>query len=174
MRVLTERLRLEPITAEHGPELHQLHLDPAIAPWWRVEWTLEEAAGHAATFAARWARDGVSKWMAYDRESDALIGRGGMTRVVLDDGPCLEVGWAVLGAHWGQGYATEIGRASLAFAFDDLRAREVVAFTEPHNLRSRAVMERLGMTYRRDIAHDGDDFVLYAIGADEARPRSPG
>jgi ribosomal-protein-alanine N-acetyltransferase len=165
MRVLTERLRLEPITAEHGPELHRLHLDPGIAPWWDVVWTPAEAAAHATTFAARWERDGVSKWMAYDRATGELIGRGGMTLVELDGADRLEVGWAVLGAHWGQGYATEIGRASLDFAFERLGADEVVAFTEPHNLRSRAVMERLGMTYQRDIVHDGYLFVLYAISS---------
>jgi RimJ/RimL family protein N-acetyltransferase len=38
----------------------------------------------------------------------------------------------------------EIGRAALAFAVNELGATEVVAFTEPHNRRSRAVMERLG------------------------------
>lgn len=165
-RVLTERLRLEPITAEHGPELHRLHLDPTIAPWWDVEWSMEDAAAQAATFAARWSRDGVSKWMAYDLHTGALIGRGGMTRVHLEGADCLEVGWAVRGAYQGQGYATEIGRASLGYAFDDLQADEVVAFTEPHNVRSRAVMERLGMTYERDIFHDGYDFVLYAIASD--------
>ncbi len=167
MRIITDRLRLEPITAAHGPELHRLHLDPAIAPWWDVDWSLEDAAAQAAAFAEGWAHDGVSKWLAYDRATGELLGRGGMTRVHLEGAARLEVGWAIVGTHWGQGYATEIGRASLAFAFDHLGASEVVAFTEPHNVRSRAVMERLGMTYRRDIDHDGYRFVLYTCAAPE-------
>lgn len=57
----------------------------------------------------------------------------------------LELGWALRSAARGQGYATEIGRAGLAVAFDDLRADRVVAFTEVHNHASRAVMQRLGM-----------------------------
>ena len=163
--VLTERLRLEPITEAHGDELYELHLDPAIAEWWDVSWSRADAAGHAARFASGWRDDGVSKWMAYLRSSGELVGRGGLTHIWLDGARRYEVGWALFGRWWGQGYATEIGRASLGFAFETLGADEVVAFTEPHNRRSRAVMERLGMTYRRDIVHDGYDFVLYAVAA---------
>jgi putative restriction endonuclease len=47
--------------------------------------------------------------------------------------------------HNGRGYATEIGRFGLDHAFSVLGVEEVVSFTEVHNLRSRAVMERLGM-----------------------------
>ena len=67
---------------------------------------------------------------------------------------------------WGRGYATEIGRAGLAFAFDELGATEVVAFTEPHNRRSRVVMERLGMVLVGGIVLDGDPFVLYGLHRD--------
>ena len=54
---------------------------------------------------------------------------------------CLEVGWQIREQLWGRGFATGIGRAALEFAFDDLNADRVVAFTEAHN--SRRVMERL-------------------------------
>lgn len=59
------------------------------------------------------------------------------------------MGWALRGDHWGQGYATEIGRAGIDYAFGAPAANEVVAFTERHNWRSRAVMERLGMAFVR-------------------------
>ncbi len=73
------------------------------------------------------------------------------------------MGWVLHRRFWGQGYATEIGRAGLDLAFGELGAREVVAFTEPHNHRSRAVMERLGFRLRGDIVLDGERFVLYAL-----------
>jgi hypothetical protein len=61
---MTERLRLEPMTAEQGHDLHRLHLDPAIAAWWDISWTPEEAQREAERFAAGWQADGISKWMA--------------------------------------------------------------------------------------------------------------
>jgi RimJ/RimL family protein N-acetyltransferase len=68
--------------------------------------------------------------------------------------PSVEVGWRLARPYWGRGYATEGARAALAFGFDRLGLAEVVSFTVPANTRSRAVMERLGMT--RDPADDFD------------------
>jgi RimJ/RimL family protein N-acetyltransferase len=68
--------------------------------------------------------------------------------------PCVEVGWRFAFEHWGHGYATEAGRLALGHAFEALALSEVVSFTSVVNLRSRAVMERLGM--RRDPAEDFD------------------
>jgi RimJ/RimL family protein N-acetyltransferase len=68
--------------------------------------------------------------------------------------PCVEVGWRLAFEHWGQGYATEAARLALGHAFGVLALSEVVSFTSEINLRSRAVMERLGM--HRDPADDFD------------------
>ena len=59
----------------------------------------------------------------------------------------LEIGWALCSECHGQGYATEIGREGLAFAKEVLAGRAVVSFTERHNIASRRVMERIGMTH---------------------------
>ena len=55
----------------------------------------------------------------------------------------------------------------MAWAFDQLGLDEVVSVTLPGNTRSRAVMERLGLTYRRDLELRGHRQVLYAA----ERPR---
>jgi ribosomal-protein-alanine N-acetyltransferase len=68
--------------------------------------------------------------------------------------PCVEIAWRLARAHWGRGYATEGARAALAYGFGPLGLAEIVSFTTPRNLRSIAVMERLGMV--RDPAEDFD------------------
>jgi len=68
--------------------------------------------------------------------------------------PCVEIGWRLAADQWGHGYATEGARAVLAFGFETLMLPEIVSFTVPGNLRSRRVMERIGMTY--DAADDFD------------------
>jgi RimJ/RimL family protein N-acetyltransferase len=140
--------------------------------------------------AGQWAADGAGKWVAYDLGTGELVGRGGLSRLgpeqavtgriasLLPGGGWLrdrlELGWTVRSERWGQGYATEIGRAGLDYAFGELGAEAVVAFTERHNRRSRAVMERLGMRLAgqfparglvegRPGVHDGAPFALYAI-----------
>ena len=157
---LTERLRLVPIRVEHADDLWKLHQEPGVADYWGA-WSREDALRNAAHYVAGWESHGVSKWIAYDRTTGALVGRGGLSRAMGDRR--VEVGWTISGRLWRRGFATEIGRAGLDFAFDELDAGEVVAFTETHNARSIAVMERLGMQYGRDIVHGGEPFVLYVM-----------
>lgn len=160
----TPRLRLTPIGPAHADTLFALHQDPGIAEWYGP-WTEEDARDAAAHMGGAWRTEGVHKWLAHHRESGELIGRGGLSYAEVEGVRRLEVGWAVRRLFWGQGYATEIGRAALAVAFDDLGASEVVSFTETHNHRSRAVMERLGFTHHHDFLHRGEPFALYVIEA---------
>jgi [ribosomal protein S5]-alanine N-acetyltransferase len=162
---LTARLRLEPIGVEHAEDLWRLFQDPSVAEWYGA-WTLEMAQREAARIAKAWEADGVHKWIAYDRSTGALVGRGGLSRAHIAGKDRLEIGWALHREFWGLGYATEIGRAGLAFAFDELAAEEVVSYTECRNARSRAVMERLGFEYAQDIVHNGvgEPFALYVLG----------
>jgi RimJ/RimL family protein N-acetyltransferase len=68
--------------------------------------------------------------------------------------PCVEVGWRLSADHWGRGYATEGAAAALGFGFNVLLLPEVVSFTAASNLRSRRVMEKIGM--KHDPADDFD------------------
>jgi RimJ/RimL family protein N-acetyltransferase len=61
--------------------------------------------------------------------------------------PLREIGWRLPVESWGHGYATEAANGLLKFARDELHWSEVVAMTAAINMRSRRVMERLGMTY---------------------------
>jgi RimJ/RimL family protein N-acetyltransferase len=182
--VLTERLRLEPVGPANARDLWLVASDDAVAPWYDgTKPTLEAAARSAERMAESWRLQGVHKWVAYERLGGDVVGRGGLSRTPVDedwgqlyaflpDEPWVraphesaqpmvahahwvELGWALRGAFWGKGYAAEIGRAGLAFAFDVLGVRAVVSCTVRHNVRSRAVMERLGMTYAGEIRSRG-------------------
>jgi RimJ/RimL family protein N-acetyltransferase len=94
--------------------------------------------------------------------------------------PCVEIGWRIARRHWGQGYASEAGRAVLGHAFETLMLPEVVAFTVPANVRSLAVMRRLGMRASPDddflhpllpAGHPLAPHVLYRLTAAEWRAR---
>jgi RimJ/RimL family protein N-acetyltransferase len=66
----------------------------------------------------------------------------------------IEIGWRFASRFWGKGYASEAARALLRYGFEDLGLKEIISFTIPVNLRSQAVMRRIGM--RRDEAADFD------------------
>ncbi len=177
-RRYTERLRLEPIDVALAADLWSLHQDPDVAAWSGGPWSRDHADALAASFARSWRRNGVGKWLAYDRADGTLVGRGGPSVTADLGGRDVEIGWAVRRALWGRGYATEIGRAAVALADEVLGVGEVVAYTEIHNVRSRAVMERLGMTYRGEhrgpgLAEGVDGIVGDAPFAVYVLPRPP-
>ena len=191
--VFTDRLRLEPITARHARDLWIIHNDEEVARWYGgSKPTGQEARQRAEAMSSSWRAFGFHKWMAYDRESGELVGRGGPSPTPADDdwgrvnallpeqpwtrevrrGPdgetvhanWAEIGWALLPEFWGRGYATEIGRAGLRYSFDVLNMRAVVSCTDYDNVRSRGVMERLGMTYVGTLEDldGGADLAVYA------------
>ncbi len=69
--------------------------------------------------------------------------------------PAVEVGWRIAFEYWGKGYATEGAKAALAYGFETLKLGEIVSFTAVQNMRSRRVMERIGMHYnpKDDFEH---------------------
>lgn len=178
MRIETARLVLTPIGAEHADELAVLHSDPTVA-FWADALSPEQAAAAAGEWARQWRVNGVGKWIAHRRSDGALVGRGGLSLADIDGKRQLELGWILLSAARGQGLATEIGRAGLDFGFNVLGRDEIVSFTELHNRASRAVMERLGMTFDKIIhvrgliegregLHDNAPFALYRLTREEA------
>ena len=140
----TTRLRLEPAGPANALDLWLVHDDDEVWPWYGDEKPgLEQAELRAKFMGDSWRCHGVCKWIAYDRVSGEVVGRGGLSRTPVDDDV------------WGRGYASEIGRAGLAFAFDVLGVQAVVSCTVRHNVRSRAVMERIGMRYAGEIRSRG-------------------
>lgn len=102
-------------------------------------------------------KTGYGWWIAEIKDGNRFAGCVGLQDVPFEAHftPALEVGWRLCVDAWGFGYATEGGRALLDYAFGDLNRSEVVSMTAAINIRSRRVMERLGMSYdpRDDFEH---------------------
>lgn len=67
--------------------------------------------------------------------------------------PAVEIGWRLDYNYWGQGYAVEGAKAVLRYGFETLHLPKIVSFTTVTNIRSRRVMEKIGLTH-----HPEDDF----------------
>jgi ribosomal-protein-alanine N-acetyltransferase len=92
--------------------------------------------------------------------------------------PCVEVGWRLDSPYWGHGYATEGARAALAYGFAVAGLDEIVSMTTLTNVRSIAVMERLGMRRAGEFEHPNVPLghplrphVLYRLENDEEPPQ---
>ncbi|MFJ2993330.1 GNAT family N-acetyltransferase [Pandoraea sp. NPDC087047] len=100
----------------------------------------------------------------------------GLMRVGFDAPfvPAVEIGWRLARAWWSKGYATEAASAAARYAFETLGMDSLVSFTVPANVRSRAVMQRIGMRHCPDedflhplipLGHRLRRHVLYRLDA---------
>jgi RimJ/RimL family protein N-acetyltransferase len=156
-RLTTERLLLREWLATDREPFGLMNADPLVVE--HLPRALDRAASDALIerFQADWAVQGHGRWALVRRDDDAFLGFVGLHAATFDAHftPAVDVGWRLARAAWGRGYATEGARAALRYAFETLALDEVVSYTVPANVRSRAVMERLGMTHdpRDDFDH---------------------
>ena len=90
---------------------------------------------------------GWGLWAVERIEDQRFVGFVGLHEPTHDFSfsPCVEIGWRLSRDSWGQGIATEAAQAALKFAFEELKLPQVMSFTPLTNVRSMAVMERIGM-----------------------------
>lgn len=97
-------------------------------------------------FASAFTQGGLSRWVV-ERRDGLFLGYAGVLYRAEHPalGPHHDIGWRLVREAWGHGYATEAAKAALRDAFTRANLKEIVSYTSPDNLRSQAVMERLGL-----------------------------
>ena len=161
-----------------------LNADPEVMEHYPATLGRAESDALVDRIEADIERRGFGLWAVELREGGEFIGFVGLDVPSFEAHfmPAVEAGWRLARPAWGHGYATEAARAALAFGFEHLQLDEIVAMTAVRNARSRAVMERLGMS--RDpaddfghpkvpVGHELRPHVLYRIAAPEQGRRRP-
>ena len=176
----TRRLLLRPWRDEDAEAFAAMFDDPAVMEFLMPQTDRAAIDAIVGRVRAHFDRHGFGWWAAELQDTGAFIGLIGLVHIPFEAHftPAVEVGWRLASAYWGQGYATEGARAALEAAFTQLGLSEIVSITVPANMRSRRVMQRIGMT--RDPADDFDHprvpdgspmkrHVLYRIGREQWR-----
>jgi RimJ/RimL family protein N-acetyltransferase len=180
----TERLYLRRWRATDHEPFAALNADPRVMEYFPAPLSPEESEALTSRIEGHFEQHGFGVWAVEITGTAPFAGFIGLSipRFEAHFTPCVEIGWRLASEYWGCGYATEGARATVAFGFEQLCLSEIVSFTVPGNLRSRRVMERLGMT--RNLADDFDHpalpeghslrrHVLYRIGRPDLDFKQP-
>jgi len=166
----TSRLRLRPFTTEDLAGLSRITADAEVMRYIGdgVALTRKETEANLQTIVDTFSRRGYGRWAMFEKAGGALLGYCGLARPAQSPG--VELVYMLARGAWGHGLATEASRACLRYGFEELRLDTIYALTMPDNLRSRRVLERLGMRFLRADRYYGYACVCYAITREEWRP----
>lgn len=154
----TERLILRRWRDNDRPAFAAICADPEVMQWLGGVLTREQADERIDRVEATFERVGYGRFLIERKADSRFLGWCGVMPCHESVTPIAgqpEMGWRLIRDAWGEGYASEAARAALDDAFGRLGMAEVLAYTSPANLRSQAVMQRLGMAREahRDFDH---------------------
>ena len=154
-RLETERLVLRDWRVQDFGALHALCTDPQVMATIGPLHDEEKTQSFLSRLMERAARDGHTFWAMERKDDGRVIGFCGVSRGPLPpiEGE-LEIGWRMAADCWGRSYAREAAQATLAWIAGNRPGEPVCAITSVGNVRSRGLMERLGM--RHDESMDFD------------------
>ena len=143
----TLRLEFRPFAGGDFDELYRLDSDPRV-----MKYIADGKPASREAVAKRLQRflrypvlyPDLGVWRASRRDNGAYIGwfalnYAGKTADV-------EVGYRLLPAAWGRGFATEGARALVDYGFDDLGLQRIIGVTHPGNKASQRVLMKVGLT----------------------------
>lgn len=154
------RLRLRRWQEADRPAFAAMNADPAVMRYFAAP--LDRAASDAFMdrIEAHIDTHGFGFWAVERLNQPGMIGLCGLAVVPWAEevweghqGPAVEIGWRLLPAVQGQGYAREAAEIALAHGFGPLGLDRVFAFTAPQNTASWGLMLRLGMTRIGEFQH---------------------
>ena len=161
----TERLVLRPWREADRAAMRRMCTDPEVMWDYGHVFTDAESDLRFARYGGAYDRLGYCRWVMERRSDGLFIGYCGILPIFgehpLGDG--VEIGWRMIRAAWGAGYACEAARAALRDGFERCGLTQVWSYTAADNARSQAVMQRSGMTRAaaKDYDANGKSWVVY-------------
>jgi RimJ/RimL family protein N-acetyltransferase len=157
----TKRIRFRRYRTEDATSVSEMFADPQarrfypdmgqpdkIERW--IRWNLDSYAEH-----------GFGLWVMEHRDDGLFLGDCGLTYQLVEGEWLLEVGYHLPEQHRGTGYATEAGRACIAYAFHELAAPLVCSVVDPDNTASIRVASRLHTSRRAFTNEKGQKRTLF-------------
>jgi [ribosomal protein S5]-alanine N-acetyltransferase len=159
---ITERLYLREMNVDDAEQAFLLNSDPEVVrhtgdgPFASVEAAREFLAAYRD-----YKVNGLGRWAVLRKADDVWLGWCGLKRHPNGD---VDLGYRLLREHWGQGYATEAGRACLELGFTRFSIDTIIGRVALKNVASVRVLEKLGMTYwKTDVCEHDPEALIYRI-----------
>ncbi|MCK6077154.1 GNAT family N-acetyltransferase [Paenibacillus silvae] len=142
----TQRLYLRRLTMDDLDQYYAFASDPKVSEQslWHCHQTKEDSIGYLERVLRNYEQKTVYIWAFVLKETDTLIGRGGIFDLDESMQSC-ELGYAIGSTYWGKGLAVEAMQPVMNYCFEQLDCNRVQGKCNAGNIGSARVMEKLGM-----------------------------
>lgn len=149
MYLETQRLILRKLEEADYERLFLLDSNPEVMKYIGMPTLskVEESKEVVKMIMQQYQDNGVGRLAVIEKESELLIGWSGLklnTSEINGHQNFYELGYRFLPETWGKGYATESGKASLDYGFNDLKAEVIYAYAHCENLASNHILTKIG------------------------------
>ena len=156
----TERTYLRNLTTKDAKDFFNLNLDQEVLRYTgdKPFKTVQKAKNFLEQYD-QYERYGVGRLAVIEKKSNKFIGWCGLK--FSPDLNEYDIGFRFLKNFWNQGYATETAKRCLEFGFKVLMLDEIVGRAMTENKASIKVLEKIGMTFKKNFDFDGKEGVVY-------------
>ena len=181
LELLSDRLILTPLESADVEMAVELWTDPEVVRYICDVPTEAEVRQEMPDGIKRGGNGCIGVWCIADRKTGDKLGSTYLLPMPTEEDDVdyglivmgqmpdadIEVGYFLKRSAWGQGYATEVCKRMLQFAFQEAALNEVVASVDANNIASRNVLEKSGFVYRGRTLCWGKESPIYRITRDE-------
>ena len=136
-------------------KLTQINKNPAVMEFFPALPTAKQTAEFIARMQKQFLEKGFCYFAVEKLEDEKFIGFIGVSEQNFESDftPFIDIGWRLAEKEWGKGYATEGAKRCLKYAFQDLHIKKVGAICPVANVKSEAVMIKIGMVKKKTFDH---------------------
>lgn len=158
----TERLHLTQMVEDDAENIYMLNANVEVMKYTgETSFINSEAARLFLIQYNDYQRNGFGRWAVRLKDSNQFLGWCGLKK--HDDG-MVDLGFRFMKEFWGKGYATEAAKECLNYGFNFLGITQIVGRIHQNNIKSKRVLEKLGMHYwKKDTCNNWTDALYYVI-----------
>lgn len=165
----TGRLRLREYRLSDWPHVRDMWKDPGVTEYFGGAPTPEEEAWTKfLRKTGHWPLLGFGYWVAEDKQTGAFLGEAGFGNYKRDITPSLgddpEIGWAIVSAAHGKGYASEAAKAAVEWGDAHFNGARMCCIISPGNGASIRIAEKCGFKETVRAVYHGEDILIFRRG----------
>jgi ribosomal-protein-alanine N-acetyltransferase len=164
----TPRLILRELVATDDKGMFELDSNAEVLKYLYTEpqTKVEQSREVIAFIRKQYEDNGIGRWAVIEKQSGDFIGWAGLKLVkqtINNHTNYYDVGYRLIPRYWGKGYASETCKASVDYGFNVLKLDLICATASMHNLASRKVLEKTGLTFMEEFLYDNQREAWYEI-----------